>query len=76
MPFVVLGGWALLAPARVQPGAFRPEVQLDARILDVVIGAFGARALRAALFILTSRFTRWSFLAHGVALGPFFAINH
>lgn len=76
VPFVVLGGWALLSPATVQLVAFRPEVRLEARIVNVVIGAFGAQALLGALFILTSRFSRWSFAAYGLALLPFFGFNY
>ncbi|MBV7410247.1 hypothetical protein [Maritimibacter sp. DP1N21-5] len=76
VPFVTLGGWALVWPSSVQWVAFRPEVQMDARILNVALGAFGAQALLCALFILTSRFTRWSFLAYAIALLPFFAFNY
>lgn len=76
VPFIVLGGWALLSPSTVQLVAFRPEVRLDARILNVSLGAFGAQALLGGLFILTSRFSRWSFLAYGIALLPFFGFNY
>ncbi len=76
IPFVVLGGWALVAPTSVQHVAFRPEVQIDDRIMAVTLGAFGAQALLGAVFILTSRFTRWSFLGYGVALLPFFVFNY
>ncbi|MEC7763926.1 MAG: hypothetical protein VX874_18630 [Pseudomonadota bacterium] len=76
IPFLVLGGWALISPGTVQLVAFRPEVQLDARILNVALGAFGAQALLCALFILTSRFTRWSFLGYAIALLPFFVFNY
>lgn len=76
VPFLVLGAWALLAPASVQLVAFRPEVRLDAPILNVAIGCFGAQAVLAGLFVISSRFTRWSFLVYGIALLPFFGFNY
>ncbi len=76
LPFLVLGAWALLSPATVQLVAFRPEVRLDAPILNLTIGAFGAQAVLAGLFALTSRFSRWTFLAYGIALLPFFVFNY
>lgn len=76
VPFLILGAWALLCPTSVQWVAFRPEVRLDDRILSVALGAFGAQAVLCAIFILTSRFTRWSFLAYGLALLPFFVFNY
>lgn len=76
IPFLTLGTWALLWPSSVQIVAFRPEVRLDDRILNVALGAFGAQALLCSLFILTSRFSRWSFLAYGIALLPFFVFNY
>ncbi|WP_375175234.1 hypothetical protein [Pseudooceanicola sp.] len=76
VPFLTLGAWALLSPSTVQLMSLRPEVRMDDRILNVTIGAFGAQALLCSMFILTSRFTRWSFLAYGIALLPFFGFNY
>ncbi|MGI3170521.1 hypothetical protein ACRARG_15325 [Pseudooceanicola sp. C21-150M6] len=76
VPFLTLGAWALLWPTSVQWVAFRPEVRLDDRILAVALGAFGAQAVLCSIFILTSRFTRWSFLVYGLALLPFFVFNY
>lgn len=76
VPFLTLGAWALISPSTVQLVALRPDARMDERILNVTLGAFGAQALLCSMFILTSRFTRWSFLAYGIALLPFFAFNY
>lgn len=76
LPFLVLGAWALISPATVQLVAFRPEVRLDAPVLNLAIGAFGAQAVLSGLFALTSRFTRLTFLVYGIALLPFFVFNY
>jgi hypothetical protein len=40
------------------------------------IACFGAQAILCGLFICFSRFTRWAFLAYGIALLPFFWFNY
>jgi hypothetical protein len=44
-------------------------------VVPILIGCFGAQAVLAGLFIVTSRFTRWTFLVYGIALLPFFWFN-
>ena len=76
LPFVTLGAWALLAPTSVQQLAIRPEAQDFSPVATLLMQCFGAQAILCSLFILTSRFTRYSFLAYGIALLPFFWFNY
>lgn len=72
LPFVVLGGWALAWPWSVQLIALRAEMRADTPLQNLLIACFGAQALLCALFILTSRFSRWSFALFALALLPLF----
>lgn len=74
--FWILGGWCLIAPASVIALTVRPEYQTDDPIALFSVGAFGAQAVLAGLFAGFSVFTRWTFLAYGVALLPFFVFNY
>ena len=71
--FFVLGGWCVVAPSSVVDLAFRPEYHSSARVVPVLVVGFGSQALLSGLFAAASRFTRWTFLAYGIALLPFFA---
>ena len=73
--FLVLGGWALLAPRSVIVLAVRPEFRSDDFLAIFAVACFGAQACLFALVAFTARFTRRTFLAYGVALLPFFAFN-
>ena len=75
MVFFVLGGWCVVAPGSVLALAIRPAFRSDAPIVPILVACFGAQALIAGLFAATSRFTRWTFLAYGVGLLPFFAFD-
>lgn len=75
LPFLILGAWLVLSPDTVQLVAIRPEARETSALATLALQCFGAQALLCALFILTSRFTRYSFLAYGVALLPFFWFN-
>jgi hypothetical protein len=72
LPFLILGGWALLSPATVLLLTVRAEFRSDADIVPLLIGSFGAQALLCALFIFSTRFGRWTFLAYALSLLPFF----
>lgn len=76
IPFVVLGAWCLLHPWSVERLGFRPEYQHLSTTSALLIGGFGAQAMLCGLFILLSRFTRWTFLGYGLALLPFFFFNY
>lgn len=76
LPFGVLGAWCLAAPGMVESLTVRPEHQHNSETTAILIGCFGAQALLNALFILSSKFTRRTFFAYGVALSPFFAFNY
>lgn len=73
--FIVLGGWCLLAPESVIALSVRAESQRFDPLTLVVVGAFGAQAVLAGLFVASSIFTRWTFLAYGVALTPFLVFD-
>jgi hypothetical protein len=76
IPFLVLGAWCLLAPASIEKLSFTPQYQTGSLATYVIIGCFGAQAMLGGLFIVFSRFTRWTFLAYGIALLPFFFFNY
>jgi hypothetical protein len=75
LPFLVLGAWLVVSPGTVQLVGVLPEARDGSALATLALQCFGAQALLCALFILTSRFTRYSFLAYGVALLPFFWFN-
>ncbi len=74
--FFILGGWALFAPHHVIETVIRPDYQQFDRLTLLCMACFGAQACLAGLFISFSRFTRWTFLAYGIALLPFFVFNY
>jgi hypothetical protein len=73
--FFILGGWALLAPGSVIELTLLPQYRVGTPILPFAIACFGAQAMLSGLFAASSRFTRATFLAYGIALLPFFAFN-
>lgn len=73
--FFGLGGWCVVSPGSVLSLGMRPAYQSDAPIVPILMACFGAQALIAGLFALTSRFTRLTFLAYGIGLIPFFAFD-
>jgi hypothetical protein len=76
VPFIVLGGWCLAAPGMVEALTFQPAYQHLSATSALLIGCFGAQALLCGLFILLTRFTRWTYLGYGLALLPFFFFNY
>ena len=74
--FVVLGGWCLVSPSSVMDLAVTPQYRSDAPLVPILIGAFGAQALIAAVFASFSTFTKGTFIAYGVALLPFFVFDY
>jgi len=76
MPFLVLGGWALLFPAMVERVTLTQAFQHNSPTTTLLIGCFGAQAVLSGLFAAFSRFTKTTFLIYGVALLPFFWFNY
>ncbi|MBL0923404.1 MAG: hypothetical protein IBJ12_02920 [Sphingomonadaceae bacterium] len=73
--FLILGGWCLVSPMSVVQLTILPEHQAFTMPMRVAIGAFGAQACLAGLFVWFSVFTRTTYLAYGLALLPFFAFD-
>lgn len=74
--FLVLGGWCLVSPGSVLDLAITPAYRSDAPIVPILMGAFGAQALIAAVFAAFSTFTKTTFVAYGLALLPFFVFDY
>jgi hypothetical protein len=70
--FVVLGGWCVVFPSSVVALCFRADYQSTAPIVPIIVACFGLQALISGLFAATSQFTRWTYMAYGIALIPFF----
>ncbi len=75
VPFIVLGGWCLVTPHMVEALMFQPAYQHLSATSALLIGCFGAQALLCGLFIVLTKFTRWTYLGYGLALTPFFFFN-
>lgn len=75
VPFLGLGAWCLLFPHHVERLVFQPPYVLGNMTSAVLMGCFGAQAMLAGLFALTSRFTATTFLTYALALAPFFVFN-
>ena len=76
VPFVTLGAWCLLHPQSVEKLTIRPEYQHLSTTSALLIGCFGAQAVLCSIFILSTNFTRSTFLAYALALLPFFWFNY
>jgi undecaprenyl pyrophosphate phosphatase UppP len=76
LPYLVLGGWCLLAPHSVERLTITPAYQHLSDTSALLIGCFGAQAVLGGLFIAFSRWTRTTFAVYAVALLPFFAFNY
>ncbi|WP_379547431.1 hypothetical protein ACFCW2_00780 [Qipengyuania sp. DSG2-2] len=73
--FLILGGWALLAPASVIELAVTPEYQ-DAGYLTVfTMACFGAQAVLFGVMALVLEWTARAFAVFAVLLLPFFVFN-
>lgn len=75
-PYLILGGWCLLAPRMVERLVINPEHQHLSATSAILIGCFGAQAVLGGLFIWFSRWQRRTFLIYAVALVPFFWFNY
>ncbi len=74
--FLLLGGWALFAPALAIELAIAEPYRDDSFFARFAVACFGAQAV---LFGFMALFTRWSarsFAVFGVLLLPFFGFNY
>ncbi|WP_395632053.1 hypothetical protein [Aquidulcibacter sp.] len=76
LPYLILGGWCLLAPHMVEGLMINPPFQHLSTTSALLIGCFGAQAVLGGLFIWFSRFTAQTFLVYAFALVPFFVFNY
>lgn len=76
VPFLILGGWCLVAPHMVERLTINPEYQHLSATSALLIGCFGAQALLGALFIAFGRWTKRTFAIYAAALLPFFWFNY
>lgn len=76
VPFLGMGAWCVLFPGMIERLGLTPEHYIGTPASKVLIGCFGAQAVLSGLFAATTRFTRTTFLAYGVALLPFFWFNY
>lgn len=76
LPFLILGGWCLVAPHMVERLSITPEYQHLSTTSALLMGCFGAQAVLGGLFIAFSRWTKATFAIYAVALLPFFWFNY
>lgn len=76
LPYLLLGGWCLLAPRMVESLMINPPYQHLTVTSALLIGCFGAQAVLGGLFIWFSRFNKTTFLVYAIALLPFFGFNY
>lgn len=73
--FLLLGGWALFAPASVIDLAVTQTYRDDGFITRFALACFGAQAVLFGVMALAVRWTARAFLLFAVLLLPFFGFN-
>ena len=73
--FLLLGGWALLAPGNVIELAVTPEYQDTGYLTRFALACFGAQAVLFGIMALVTKWPARAFLAYAVLLLPFFVFN-
>jgi hypothetical protein len=74
--FLLLGGWALFAPASVIELAFTEGYRDTSFINRFTMACFGAQAVLFGLMALVTRWDSRSFVVFAVLLLPFFGFNY
>jgi hypothetical protein len=74
--FLVLGGWALLAPASVIELAVTQGYRDSTYLTRFTMACFGSQAVLFGLMALVTRWSARAFLVFAVLLLPFFAFNY
>ena len=76
LPYLILGGWCLLAPRMVERLTVTPDYQHLSATSALFIGCFGAQAILGGLFVWFSQWHRKTFMVYAIALLPFFWFNY
>lgn len=74
--FLVLGGWALFAPASVIDLAITEAYRDSAYLTRFTMASFGAQAVLFGLMTLVTKWSARSFAGFAVLLLPFFGFNY
>jgi hypothetical protein len=74
--FLILGGWALFAPASVIELAVTEAYRDSTYLTRFVMACFGAQAVLFGLMALLTHWNARSFALFGVILLPFFGFNY
>ena len=74
--FLLLGGWALFAPASVIELAVTPEYQDSAYLTTFTMACFGSQAVLFGIMALVLEWPARAFLVFAAALLPFFWFNY
>jgi hypothetical protein len=74
--FLLLGGWALLAPASVIELAITAPYRDAAFLTRFTMACFGAQAVLFGVMALVTRWSARSFAVFAAALLPFFGFNY
>jgi hypothetical protein len=64
LPYLILGGWCLIAPHSIERLMFNPAFQHLRATSALMIGCFGAQAVLGGLFIWFSQWTAKTFLGY------------
>ncbi|MFO6445528.1 hypothetical protein ACLBKU_00145 [Erythrobacter sp. NE805] len=74
--FLLLGGWALLAPGHVIALTITEAYRDDGFFARFAVACFGAQAVLFGLMALAVRWSARGFLVFAVLLLPFFVFNY
>lgn len=74
--FLLLGGWALFAPANVIELAITEPFREANYLTNFTMACFGAQAVLFGIIALAVRWNARGFLVFAVALLPFFVFNY
>lgn len=74
--FLLLGGWALLAPANVIDLAIAQPFRDESFLARFAVACFGAQAVLFGLMALAVRWSARGFLVFALLLLPFFGFNY
>lgn len=73
--FLVLGGWALIAPGNVIDLAFTPEFSENSFVTRFMVSCFGAQAVLFGVMALVVDWSARAFAVFAALLLPFFVFN-
>ncbi|MCK0128779.1 hypothetical protein [Erythrobacter sp. F6033] len=74
--FLLLGGWALFAPANVIELAVTPEYRDSTYLTTFTMACFGSQAVLFGIMALVLEWPSRAFLVFAAALLPFFWFNY